>query len=168
MMIRMIMKDKYKIIILSISAFMLYSCKCESDLSFLQQVDKKCNEIKINNIYVAFRSQEWFNRTSCLMVSTFSENKPPYVIKYDSSKDSIYSISNKLLVSNKTIDYLTKRQIIEAVKLYNKIQVTQLGIDKNYNIYIKQGKKAWVKVEDKERLVGNTKRNVYSNWYEVE
>jgi len=68
----MIMKDKYKIIILSISAFMLYSCKCESDLSFLQQVDKKCNEIKINNIYVAFRSQEWFNRTSCLMVSTFS------------------------------------------------------------------------------------------------
>mgnify|MGYP003441584845 FL=1 len=102
------------------------------------------------------------------MVSDFLGSKPPYVIKYDSSKDSIYSISDKLLVLNKTSDYLTKLQIIEAVKLYNKIQVTQLGIDKSYNIYIKQGKKAWVKVEDKERIVGNAKRNVYSNWYEIE
>jgi hypothetical protein len=71
-------------------------------------------------------------------------------------------------VSNKTIDYLTKRQIIEALRLYNQMQVTALGIDKSYNIYIKQGKKAWVKVKDKEKLVWKVKRNIYSNWYEKE
>ena len=163
---RMKFKDKH--IIFCIFSVILYSCTCKSDLCLLQHVDKQCKEIKINNIFIAFRSQEWFSGISCLMVSDFLGSKPPYVIKYDSSKDSIYSISDKLLVLNKASDYLTKLQIIEAVKLYNKIQVTQLGIDKSYNIYIKQGKKAWVKVEDKERIVGNAKRNVYSNWYEIE
>ena len=162
------MKFKDKHIIFCIFSVILYSCTYKSDLCLLQHVDKQCKEIKINNIFIAFRSQEWFSSISCLMVSDFLGSKPPYVIKYDSSKDSIYSISNKLLVSNKTIDYLTKRQIIEALRLYNQMQVTALGIDKSYNIYIKQGKKAWVKVKDKEKLVWKVKRNIYSNWYEKE
>lgn len=166
-MMKMKIKDKF-IIILYIFLFMLNSCECKSVLCFLQEVDKQCNDMKINNIFVAFRSQEWFSSTSCLMVSTFSGNKPPYVIKYDSSKDSVCSISNNLLVLNKTTDYLTKRQIIEAVKLYEQLQVVALGIDERHNIYIKRDNKTWAKVKDKEKLVGKIKRGIYSNWYEIE
>lgn len=136
----------------------------------MQQIDLLYKKPEINDISVSFRNRKLFSNMNYLFVSKFVGNEPPYIVVYNSSVDSIYSISKKLLISSKVADYLTKQQIIDAVRLYKQMQVPQLGIDLDNNLYIRidEGRPTYVKVFNKGNVIGKLKKNIYNNWYELE
>lgn len=125
----------YMFLILTIVFFSCNSQNMDID-SVIAKYDKTdFNALKNSSIY--FRSTGNVKNTSVYFVNSDREaNHPPYVVEVDNNNDSIFKISNHLIVSKGEKDYLERDEIKKLVKEYLKYNFCVLQVDKFGNVYI--------------------------------
>lgn len=101
--------------------------------NFIGQYDS-VNFDSVKGIFIAKRSS--ILSETVYIIDKFGENKPPYFVTFNLSRQIITDINRTLLEQDSIADYLTENEIYSAINTIKKYDFYLLAMDSSENVYM--------------------------------
>ncbi|HRE52055.1 MAG TPA: hypothetical protein PK339_11575 [Flavitalea sp.] len=120
--------------------FLLGFCSCSNDSVTNREIDKVISQydsVNFNNIKgTSILQRSGTPNEIVYVIDRFGENKPPYFVTFNISRQSITEVNRNLLERDSMSDYLTESEIANAVHTIRKYGFYLLSVDSSENVFI--------------------------------